>query len=815
MPLKFTRSSIRTATLVVTAIAVAFALNACDGAKGRQARYTQRGQQYLAAGNLQKARVEFRNALQIAPNDADLRYYNGLVAEKLGNIRDAAGFYSGAIDLNKDHIKARASLGHLFVFAGLSDRALEQVNPGLATHPNDVDLLTVHSVALHQKGKEAEALADAQRAVSLDPKNESAVANLAGLEMTAGKMDEAQKLVEDSIKQAPDVIPLYAVLVRIYLDRKNAAGAERTLLTLIHLQPGERVHRVQLAQLYAQTSRVDEAEKTLRKAVADLPEDEDAKRSLVEFLWARRGREVAETQIKQMIAAAPSDAELRFTLASLYEMSGSFPAAEHEYQDLIARQGHNTFGLRARDRLAVLYTGRNDNSGARKLVDEVLEQNPGDNDALGVRAYEELLRGEAEAAITDLRRVLRDQPGATKLLGLLSRAYVADGEPDLAEEAARRAVDIDPSDVASRIELAQVLLGRGKFADGRTILLELNKQRPDDATVLNLLCRASLALNEASAAQSEADDLVKLRPSWSPGYVYRGLVAEAAGRTDDALAEYRHAFELQPEAVEPLTAMTRLLERAKRFDEATRFLHDVSQKQKTNALAPELEGEALLAQTGHVEQAEASFRESHARAPKWWNAYRGLTYAALAKSDTPGAARWLKEAIAQAQLSEADRLELAGLLTGAGHPDEAIDQYEAILKVRPKSQVASGALAMLLVSYRTDQTSYNRAAGLVRPLASSNDWRLLDAFGWVLYKNEDLNAALPALEKAASSALEGRGVRQPDLAEVRFHLAMAELKAGQNDMAEKNLAAACAHDDHFFGRDEAKAVLAQLRSRKT
>src|SRR5579883_2260876 len=112
----------------------------CMGAEGRKAHHLQRGQEYLAAGNLEKARIEFRNALQIAPNDSEARYENGVVAEKLGELRSAGQFYQGAIDTQPDNVAARAALARIYVFAGLPDKALETLKPSLDKHPADARL---------------------------------------------------------------------------------------------------------------------------------------------------------------------------------------------------------------------------------------------------------------------------------------------------------------------------------------------------------------------------------------------------------------------------------------------------------------------------------------------------------------------------------------------------------------------------------------------------------------------------------------------------------------------------------------------------
>src|ERR1019366_6926953 len=94
----------RCRSLLALALGISMvALTACGGAEARKAKHLEKGLAYLNAGNYDKARVEFQNALQIAPVDPEARFENGIVDEKLGKVREAAQYYQGVIDVSPEH----------------------------------------------------------------------------------------------------------------------------------------------------------------------------------------------------------------------------------------------------------------------------------------------------------------------------------------------------------------------------------------------------------------------------------------------------------------------------------------------------------------------------------------------------------------------------------------------------------------------------------------------------------------------------------------------------------------------------------------
>ena len=142
------------------------------------------------------------------------------------------------------------------------------------------------------------------------------------------------------------------------------------------------------------------------------------------------------------------------------------------------------------------------------------------------------------------------------------------------------------------------------------------------------------------------------------------------------------------------------------------------------------------------------------------------------------------------------------LLERFGKPDEAIAEYEEVVRSYPKAELAANNLAMLLVTYRKDQASLDRAKELSKHFAESGNAGLLDTYGWVLYKRGESSASVPVLSRVVA--------KLPNQGFARYHLGMALALAGKNAEARENLSQAVNSGQRFAGLDEAKATLDKI-----
>ncbi len=751
-----------------------------------------------------KARVEFSNAAQIDPKDAEVRFLLGQVAEKLSDVRSAVGQYQSAIYLDPKDAPARAALARIYLYAGLPDKAMEVVEPGLANEPDNPQLLTARGAARAQLRDAQGALKDAQRAVQLAPSDEYAIAVLASLYRQQSQVPEAIAITQTGLKQEPKSVGLHTILADLELAQNHPAEAEAQLKQVIALEPQVLGHRNQLALLYLQQKNVDAAEQTLREAVSAFPSDTEPKLQLVAFLAAQRTPAVALAQADQFVARELKNDALKLVLGQGLVGMGEGDRAEKLFRDVIAHAGVHPDGLTARDRLAAwVLQSRRDVATATTLITEVLRENPRDNDALILRADLALSRGDAVNAIADLRAVVRDQPNAVPIMRTLASAYMRTGEAGLAEETLRTGGHgITQGTLKVGPTWQKFWSAAGKADQAEPLLEQLAKESPTNVVVQEELFRAQVAQKHDDAARATALNIQHISPKLGLGYYLEGVIDETENKADAAAKEYNHALQIEPNAAEPLTELVRLDLQHNQAASALARVNVVLARAPRDAAVHSLKGDVLMIE-GHTEQAIVAYSDAVQAAPSVPLPYHGLAVAQLRAQRNDAAIQTLEKGIDKTQGSPTLVTDLSNVYLGLHHPEDSIALYQRILDKYPGSAFAANNLAMLLVTYRKDAASLTQAEKIADGLSGSSVPTVIDTRGWVKFKSGDFHGAESLLQQAVE--------KSPDRPELRYHLAMAQLRSGEQQAAQQNLESALHSSQSFAGADEARSTLAQLQ----
>src|SRR5262249_17503656 len=150
---------------------------------------------------------------------------------------------------------------------------------------------------------------------------------------------------------------------------------------------------------------------------------------------------------------------------------------------------------------------------------------PRDSDALTMRGNIALARHDPEAAIADLRAVLRDQPGSASILRTLARAHLQNNEPELALENLKTAVEANPKDIDARIDMARLMTSSADAEQARqaeSLLEQIVREAPTNVAAREALFRAQATLKDWPGAMRTAEDIKLLQPGRPLGFYLAG-----------------------------------------------------------------------------------------------------------------------------------------------------------------------------------------------------------------------------------------------------------------------------------------------------
>lgn len=295
--------------------------------------------------------------------------------------------------------------------------------------PESVDAAVTRAAALQGLRRDEQAAEVLTQAINRIGDHPRLYGNLIRiLEEDLGRPADADEWLERGLEQMPAGKEIQMAAFGLYEHRQDFQAAEQHLLLAVAAAPDDPQVLARAIRLYVQLDRLSAAERFVQ--IGNEENIVDRRFLLAEAEWALKTQErnhLQHTADKLAAAAKDRDFELIALAAELYLRSGRL-------QNVDACIG-------------ILAAAPYGKSTTQLYID-------------GLTGARELFAGYPYAAIPRLESALRRKPSSRWAMELLAAAYYATGAVDEAADLYRRILALHPEADATRLTLAQLLLGK-------------------------------------------------------------------------------------------------------------------------------------------------------------------------------------------------------------------------------------------------------------------------------------------------------------------------------------------------------------------
>jgi len=776
---------------------------ACSSPVDQAERYYQSGMTLFEEGDLERAEVQFRNALQLVSDKSEAIYALVLVAERRGNWERVFNLLNRVVEQDPTHLDAKVKLGQLLLAAGELQSALQISAEALELGQDNPGALALRAGVLMQLEDYAGAGDHARAALETEAGHIDALMVLAAINRAQDDADNALRHLDRALEGNERNLPVQLLRLQALERLGDFDAVAESYEYLIDLFPEVVELRAAFANFHAERNDVDAAKVLLREVVRLRPEALEPKVNLARFVNAYEDGTAAVEVYREFLDETPNDHEVRFALVGLHQYLGNDDAAHEQLQEIIALDPEGPYGVRAKGELASAALTAGDRDSAQGYVDQILAADPQNDQGLFLRARIAIDEGRRDEAIADLRTLLRESPDSARGHYLLGRAHELDGARELAEGQYLRAFHTSNFDVEFGLPFADFLQRHGNLARAERILEDVVRYAPRNVRALEALAQLKMSRGDLNGA----DEIVSRLEALEDGVVSSSLIRAALDVQqrdfDSGIAALQRAYQTAPGESRPVAGLVHTLLEAGRPAEAMRFITSVLEASPDHPTALVLRAQ-LLELDGGNEQALTAYRQAVDRAATHIPAYV-QTARLLSRLGRYGeAVEILDRGIATVARPAALQVMKASVLELDGQIEAAITQYERVLAQDPRSDLAANNLASLLTQYREDTESHRQAFELARRFERSQIPHFIDTWAWANYRMGNYDVAVEALRRVVD--------QMPEMPLFRYHLGKSFIASGDVDSGRAQLQKAIelAEDAPFAHLQQAEAMLRQL-----
>lgn len=288
----------------------------------------------------------------------------------------------------------------------------------------------------------------------------------------------------------------------------DVLGAIDSYKAALAIQPDRADALSNLGAAYVRLGQYEDAVRQYEAALKADPVNNAVRLNLALAYYKSARPNEAIPQLRRVIASDPAAKNAYLVLADCYLQTGQ----DNEVVALL-KPREQLFGedLAFAYILGTALLHVDDTEEGQKYVDRVF--------GAGESAEAHLLLGTAyfnrhdyRTARTELERALKLNPGLPTAHSVYGRALMLLGEPDAAERAFRRELEVNINDFEANLQLGNIRKSQQRFAEAEAYLQRAANIRPTDLAAQKLLASLWLQMDRTEEAVAMLESVVEKAP---------------------------------------------------------------------------------------------------------------------------------------------------------------------------------------------------------------------------------------------------------------------------------------------------------------
>lgn len=758
-------------------VVVSVFLAGCDTAEERAQKHFEKGLALLEEGDVDRALIEFRNVFKLNGFHREARLTYAQIQEQRGNAREAYGQYLRLIEQYPEDLEGLRALARMAAAGNDWEEAERHVVVAEKLAPEDPLVQSIRAGldyrnALRDDRPDTAALAVQVSETLLEKSPDLPMARQVVIDdlLRREEWPAALAAIDAGLETSGDP-RLYMMRLGVLerLGRNDEIATQ--LKEMSTLFPDEGLHLV-LVNRYVSQGQLKEAETYLRERaeVEDAAARSAAQLELVSFLAQQIGHEAAIAEIDRILAETPDDtAMLRASRAGLDFTSGNRDAAIAAMEDILKDAEPSEETDRIKIALAKMMLATGNSVGARARVEEVLEHDQGQVDALKLKSVWLIEDDQTGDALIELRKALDLEPRDPEIMTLMAQAHERTGNHELMVEMLSLAVQASNNAPAETMRYAQVLIQDDKLLPAEDVLVAALRVQNGNLQLLAALGNLYIRMEDWSRTQGIIDALGRLGTEDSQSLANELTARKLAGQNQaQELETFLTGLVDGRSDLQAAAAIIRLRVAQGDSQGAAEYTDELLAKDPQNPTLRFIKA-GLMIQNGQLDEAAASLESIVADQPEAEQVWMTLYRLYRRQGDQEKVTQVLEAG--QAALPESPNLKwaAAGEAERRGDIDGAIAIYEELYAGNSNSLVVANNLASLITSHREDDESLQRAYTIARRLRGTDVPPFQDTYGWIAHRLGNHEEALEYLEPAAV-ALASEPTVQYHLGEIYLSL---------------------------------------------